>query len=193
MTRYIYPTVIALLFALCYGEDVVVRAPSVTPLALAATFLLWWLSYLIPPMLFRYDNAQAAPQVLSQLMKRAALATALVVTVGLFVLSITGLWLDLPFLEELYALTLTGLVVFHGFGGAFAYHVVYLQQTRQYTSNQLAAVLITFTLLLFVLTLFFLNLDFAAARDAHIQRRDLLMLTTVLVGHGWSIYKVAHH
>ena len=193
MTRQIYALAVAAMFALSYGEDVVVRAPSLAPLVLGVTFLLWWLAYLLPALLFRYDNEQPAPVVLSQLMRRAGLAITLVVAAGLFVLSLTGLWLDLPFLEELYATTLIGLVVFHGFGGTFAYHVVYLQQTRQYNSNQLAAVLIAITLLLFVLALFFLNLDFATPHDAHVQRRDLLLLTAVLIGYGWTIYKVAHH
>src|SRR5205823_9682763 len=106
---------------------------------------------------------------------------------------LTGLWLDLPLLEELYGLTFGGVILFHGFAGPFAHHVVYLQQTNQYNSNQLAAVLIAFTLLLFILVLFFLNLDFGIARDAHVQRRDLLFLSSVLVGYGWSVYKVAHH
>jgi hypothetical protein len=193
MTRYLYPVTVSALFALMYGEAVVVRLPTVLPFALAVTFLLWLISYVAPPELFNYNNSQPAPVVLSQLMKRAALSVVLVLAAGLFVIALTGLWLDLPLLEELYGLSLAGIVVFHGFGGPFAYHIVYLQETHQYNSNQLAAVLIAFTLILFILVLFFLNLDFGIARDAHVQRRDLLLLTTLLVGYGWTVYKVAHH
>jgi hypothetical protein len=193
MTQYIYPVTVSALFALIYGEAVIVRLPNVLPFVLAVTFLLWLLSYIAPQELFRYDNSQAAPVVLSQLMKRAALSVMLVLAAGIFVLAITGLWLDLPLIEELYAATLAGVIIFHGFGGPFAHHIVYLQQTHQYNSNQLAAVLIAFTLILFVLVLFFLNLDFAIVRDAHVQRRDLLMLSTLLVGYGWTVVKVAHH
>ena len=193
MSRFIYVVTVSLLFAFIYGETVIVRTPSVLPLVLAATFLLWLLSYVAPPELLHYDNSQVAPYVLGQLIKRAALSIAFVLAVDIFVLAVTGLWLDLPFIEELYAATFAGIVIFHGFGGIFAQHIVYLQQTRQYNSNQLSAVLIAFTLILFILVLFFLNLDFAIARDAHVQRRDLLMLTTILVGYGWTIYSVAHH
>ena len=193
MTQYFYPVAVSALFALIYGEAVIVRLPNVLPFVLAVTFLLWLLSFLAPPELFPYDNSQAAPVVLSQLMKRAALSAMLVLGAAIFVLAVTGLWLDLPLIEELYGATLAGIIIFHGFGGPFAHHMVYLQQTNQYNSNQLAAVLIAFTLILLSLVLFFLNLDFAVLRDAHVQRRDLLMLSTLLVGYGWTIFKVAHH
>lgn len=193
MTRYIYPALVSLLFAFIYGEAVASRDYSLATLVFIVTFALWLVSYLLPPLLFRYSNEQIAPVVLSQLMKHAAGAALCVILAGLATLYITGLWLDLPMIEEVYAFTLIGIVLFHGFGGPFAHHVVYLQQTNQYNSNQLAAVLIAFTLMLFILTLFFLKLDFGVARDAHVQRRDLLLLTTVLIGYGWVIYKVAHH
>ncbi|MBI1802356.1 MAG: hypothetical protein HYR71_12085 [Chloroflexi bacterium] len=193
MTRYLYPTATSLLFALIYRESAVARVPSVAAAVMVFTFVVWLISYLLPPTLFRYTDEQAAPVVLSQLMRRAAVAVVCVLVCGLAVLYLTGLWDDLPLIEELYAFTLIGVVLFHGFGGPFAYHIVYLQQTQQYNSNQLAAVLIAFTLMGFILALFFLNLDFGTARDAHIQRRDLLLLTTVLLGYGWTLYKVAHH
>ncbi|MBI3732918.1 MAG: hypothetical protein HY259_05610 [Chloroflexi bacterium] len=193
MTRYLYPTATSLLFALIYRESTMAHAPTVAAPVMVFTFAVWLISYLLPPVLFRVTNEQAAPVVLSQLMRRAAVAVVCVVACALAALYLTGLWDDLPLLEELYAFTLIGVVLFHGFGGPFAYHIVYLQQTQQYNSNQLAAVLIAFTLMGFILALFFLNLDFGTARDAHIQRRDLLLLTTVLLGYGWTLYKVAHH
>ena len=191
--RVVYPLVVSLLFALLFAEATAYRTPAPASLVFVVALALWLTSYLLPPPLFRYTNQDAAPIVLSQLMKRAALALTCVIAAALLALYLTGLWLDLPFIEEVYALTLIGIVVFHGFGGPFAHHVVYLQQTHQYNSNQLAAVLIAFTLMLFVLTLFFLNLDFGTQRDGYVQGRDLLLLTTVLIGYGSTIYKVAHH
>jgi len=193
VTRFIYPVVISFLFALNYGEAAAYRAPSFATLVFVIVLVFWLASYLLPPLLFRYSNEQLAPVVLSQLMKRASIAVVCVLAASLLTLYVTGLWGDLPFVEEAYAFTLIGVILFHGFAGPFAQHVVYLQQTHQYNSNQLAAVLIAFTLFLFILTLFFLNLDFGTPRDAHVQSRDLLLLTTVLIGYGWAIYKVAHH
>ncbi len=193
MTRLIYPVVVSLLFALIYGDAAAYRAPTMATLVFVVVFVLWLVSYLLPPLVFRYSNEQLAPIVLSQLMKRASVAVVFVLTASVLALYVTGLWLDLPFIEEVYAFTLIGIILFHGFGGPFAHHVVYLQQTSQYNSNQLAAVLIAFTLILFILTLFFLNLDFGTPRDAHVQSRDLRLLTTVFLGYSWTIYKVAHH
>jgi hypothetical protein len=193
MTKIIYALIISLLFGLVYGEATAVRTPAAATLVLVLTISLWLAAYLLPPLIFGYSNEQAAPSVLSQLMKRAGIAVTCVLLASVLALAVTGLWLDLPFIEELFAFTLTGIVLFHGFGGPFAYHIVYLQQTGQYNSNQLAAVLIGFTLMLFVLALFFLNLDFGVARDAHVQRRDLLLLTTALIGYGRTIFMVAHH
>ncbi|MBI5877578.1 MAG: hypothetical protein HZB53_08015 [Chloroflexi bacterium] len=193
MTKLIYPVTVSVLFGAIIAELVAWRMPPLAAPLFASTFVLWLGSYLVPPRLFGYANDQLAPVVLTALMRRAGVAIACLAAVAFIALVATGLWLDLPFLEELYAVTLIGIVVFHGFGGPFAYHVVYLQETKQYNSNQLAAVLIAFTLMLFVLTLFFFNLDFGTARDGHTQLRDLLLFTTVFVGYGWTIYKVAHH
>jgi hypothetical protein len=193
MIKYIYPVAVSALFGVIVAEIVAWRMPSLAAPLFAATFALWLAAYLVPPRLFRYSNDEIAPLVLSALMRRAGLAVVCVVASALVALLATGLWLDLPFLEEMYALTLIGIVIFHGFGGPFAYHVVYLQETKQYNSNQLAAVLIAFTLMLFILTLFFFSLDFGTARDNATQLRDLLIFTTVLLGYSWTIYKVAHH
>lgn len=193
MTKFVYPVTVSTLFALIGSHSVGSRLPELGPLVFVVTFVLWLISYLLPPRLFAYSNELTAPTVLSQLMKRAALSIALVVAAALFALGATGLWASLPVVQEQYSFTLIGIILFHGFGGPFAYHVVYLQQTKQYNSNQLAAVLIAVSLMLFVLILFFLNLDFGTPRDAAVQIRDLLLLSTVLVGYGWTVYKVAHH
>ena len=193
MSKLAYALVITFLFALVYGEATAYRTTAIAAAVFVAVFVLWLVSFWLPPLLFRYSNEMAAPAVLSQLMKRAAVAVACVVAASVLALLLTGLWLDLPFGEEIYGFTLIGMVIFHGFGGPFAQHVVYLQQTKQYHSTQLAAVLIAFTLILLALALFFLNLDFTIPRDAHVQFRDLVLLTTVLIGYGSTIYKVAHH
>jgi len=193
MSQVISALVISSMFALIYGEATAVRSVSAATLVLVLTFVLWMVAYLLPPLLFRYRFEQDAPVVLGKLMQRAGIAVACVILASIFALAATGLWLDLPYIEELFAFTLVGIILFHGFGGPFAHHVVYLQRTGQYNSNQLAAVLIGFTLMLFILTLFFLNLDFGIARDAHVQRRDLLLLTVSLIGYGQSLYLVAHH
>jgi len=193
VTKLIYPFAVSALFGAIIAELAAVRMPPLAAPLFASTFALWLASYLVPPRLFGYSNEQLAPLVLSALMRRAGVALACMDAASLVALAATGLWLDLPFLEEIYAVTLIGIVVFHGFGGPFAYHVVYLQETKQYNSNQLAAALIAFTLMLFALTLFFFNLDFGTARDGHVQARDLLLFSTVLLGYSWTIYKVAHH
>jgi hypothetical protein len=193
MSKLLYALTVSLLFGLIYGEATAVRTPSAATLVLVVTTALWLVSFWLPPLAFRYRNEHPAPLVMSRLMSRAVIAVMCVILVSVFALAATGLWLDLPYIEELFAFTFIGIVLFHAFGGPFAHHVVYLQQTGQYDSDQLAAVLIGFTLMLFVLALFFLNLDFGIARDAHVQRRDLLLLTTSLIGYGRTIYLVAHH
>ncbi len=193
MTKYVYPIAVSSLFGAIIAEIVGWRMPALAAPLFASTFALWLIAYLVPPHLFPFRNDQLAPVVLTALMRRAGVAIICIVAAAFVALLATGLWLDLPFLEELYAITLIGVIIFHGFGGPFAYHVVYLQETKQYNSNQLAAVLIAFTLMLFILTLFFFSLDFGAARDNVTQLRDLLIFTAVLVGYGWTIYKVAHH
>jgi uncharacterized membrane protein len=89
--------------------------------------------------------------------------------------------------------TLITVFIFYGFAGAIASHVVYLQQTKQYNSNQLVAVLALVTLLLFVLILYFVALDWAMARDAYVHLRDLTLITLILVGYGRAVYLMAHH
>lgn len=193
MTKLLYPVTVSSLFGLLFAEAVWTRSPSFAVATFAIVSVLWLLSYLMPPRLFHYSNDQLAPSVLTQLMKRAGVAIACIVGASVAALLFTGLWTDLTTFEEVYAFTFIGITLFHGFGGPFAYHIVYLQETKQYNSNQLAAVLIAFTLMLFIVTLVIFVLDFGLPRDAHIHRRDLLMFTLVLLGYGWVVYKVAHH
>jgi hypothetical protein len=193
MAKLLYPTLVSIFFGSLFAEAVWTRSPSSAVTTFFIVCVLWLLSYFVPPRLFHYSNDQLAPIVLTQLMQRTGVAIACVMSASELVLMVTGLWADLSFIEEVYAFTFIGIALFHGFGGPFAYHIVYLQETKQYDSNQLAAVLIAFTLMLFIITLVVFVLDFGLSRDAHIHRRDLLVFTTVLLGYGWTVYKIAHH
>src|SRR5438105_15133790 len=102
MSRIITTLVFAGLFGLIYGEATAVRSPSAASEVLVLTFVLWVVSYLLPPLLFRYNLEQPAPVVLSRLMNRAAVAVSCVILASLFALAATGLWLDLPYIEELF-------------------------------------------------------------------------------------------
>jgi succinate dehydrogenase/fumarate reductase cytochrome b subunit len=150
------------------------------------------IAFLVPPRFFRYTNADVAPAVLSRLMARGAAAAAITLVTNVAV------WLSIgresvPLIEELYVYSLVAILLFHGLGGVIAAHVVYLQATKQYNSNQLAAVLLLITLLLLVLVLYFIAFDWAIPRDAYIHLRDLTMITLVLLGYGRAIYLMAHH
>jgi formate-dependent nitrite reductase membrane component NrfD len=88
---------------------------------------------------------------------------------------------------------LIALFLFQGWGEVVTRHVMYLQQTHQYNSNQLVALLISVTLLLFILILYFLAFDLARPAELHAYLRDILAITLVLVGHGRALYLMAHH
>ncbi len=155
-------------------------------------FIAFVVSFLVPPVRFRYSNADVAPRVMSQVMASAISASAVILAANIVV------WIliapeDVGLLEELYVYSLMAILLFHGFGGAIASHVVYLQQTHQYNSNQLVAVLVLVTLLLFVLILYFLAFDYAIPRDASIHVRDLTTITLVLLAYGRAVYRMAHH
>jgi hypothetical protein len=150
------------------------------------------ISFLAPALLFKYSNADAAPRVMTQVISRALVASVVVLAVQVLT------WViitprDVALLEELYVFALIVILLFHGLGGAVASHVVYLQQTHQYNSNQLLLVLVLVTLLLLILVLYFLAFDFAIARDAHIHLRDMMAVTLVLMSYGRAIYLMAHH
>ena len=148
-------------------------------------------SFLVPPRLFRYTNEDVAPRVQTQVIARAAVGSAIALALNIFVWLVLGR--SVPLLEEMYMYTMIAVFIFYGFAGAIASHVVYLQQTKQYNSNQLVAVLALVTLLLFVLILYFVALDWAMARDAYVHLRDLTLITLVLVGYGRGVYLMAHH
>lgn len=181
---------LAALYALSAVERVTNGTLGITAGAIAFVGLV--ASFVLPPPLFRYSNADLAPRVMSRVVARAVAASLVVLAVDV------GVWLtiarpEISLVEELYVYTLLTVFVFHGFGGAVASHVVYLQETKQYNSNQLVAVLVLVTLILLVLLLYFLAFDFAIAREPVIHARDLIAVTLVLLGYGRAIYLMAHH
>jgi hypothetical protein len=189
-----YAVVVSLGFGCLYAGTVFAHTGSTEAafIAGALTGIAFAVSFLMPPVLFRYSNADAAPRVMSQVLGNGMMASLVVLAAN------AAIWIvvarpDIGLLEELYVYSLIGILLFHGLGGAIASHVVYLQQTRQYNSNQLVAVLVLVTLILLVLILYFLAFDFAIPRDAYIHLRDLAIITLVLIAYGRAIYRMAHH
>ncbi|HEX9074147.1 MAG TPA: hypothetical protein VF932_00125 [Anaerolineae bacterium] len=189
-----YAVAVSLGFGGLYGGTAFAHteSPEAALTAGALAGIAFAVSFLMPPVFFRYSNGDTAPRVMSQVLGSAMTASLVVLAAN------AAVWVvvarpDIGLLEELYVYALIGILLFHGLGGAIASHVVYLQQTRQYNSNQLVAVLVLVTLILLVLILYFLAFDFAIPRDAYIHVRDLATITLVLIAYGRAIYRMAHH
>ena len=179
--------------ALCAQTALAHTQSPATALAVGALVLVAFLiAFLVPPRFFQYTNADVAPAVLSQLMARAIAAATITLATNVAVWLIVGRD-SVALVEELYVYSLVAILLFHGFSGVIASHVVYLQATKQYNSNQLAAILLLVTLLLLVLVLYFIAFDWAIARDAYVHLRDLTMITLVLLAYGRAVYLMAHH
>ena len=190
---FLYAFFASLGFGVLYAETTLARtqSPATAWLFGAATFLAFLISFILPPRLYRYTNDDVAPRVMSQVITRAVVAALIVLALNVCVwFTLAG---DVSLLEELYVYSLVAILLFHGLGGSVASHVVYLQQTKQYNSNQLVAVLVLVTLILLVLVLYFVAFDWAMPRDAYIHVRDLTLVTLVLLGYGRAIYLMAHH
>ncbi len=190
----LYALVASLGFGLLYAQTAFAHTGLAGTAAAAGGlgFAALLISFLAPPRWFPYTHAEAAPRVMTQVITRAIVAAVIVVAASSMVWFMVAPG-SISWLEELYAYALLALFLFHGFGGAMASHIVYLQATHQYNSNQLVAVLVTVTLLLFVLVLYFLTFDWAIPRDASIHLRDLIALSLVLLGYGRAVYLMAHH
>ncbi len=190
----VYALIASLGFGALYAQTALAHTQSqATALAVGTLVLVAFaISFLAPPRFFQYTNADVAPVVLSQLMTRGGAATAIALATNLAVWLIAGRD-SVALVEELYVYSLVVIFLFHGFGGVVASHVVYLQATKQYNSNQLAAILLLVTLLLLVLVLYFVAFDWAIARDAYVHLRDLTLITLVLLAYGRAIYLMAHH
>ncbi len=189
----LYSLLVAILYGALLGESARVRAPEAILLVSLVAFVGVLLSLAVPPRLFSYTNADLAPKVLTQLMQRAALGSALMVGTIVLAWFIVGRFTDPGLLGELYLFALLGVFLFQGFGEVVTHHTMYLQQTHQYNSNQLFALLLGVTLLLFTLILYFLAFDLARPPELHAYLRDLVAITLTLTGHGRAVYLMAHH
>ncbi len=190
----LYSIVASLGFSALYTVSALERGQTFPAATVAGgiAFVGFVLSFVAPPFLFRYSNAEPAPRVMSQVSTRAITAALIVIAVDVIAWAIIARE-EVSLVEELYGYALLAIFLFHGFGGAVASHVVYLQQTHQYNSNQLVAVLVFVTLLMLFLVLYFLAFDFVLPRDPHVHVRDLTAITLVLLGYGRAIYLMAHH
>lgn len=159
----------------------------------ASTVALYLASFLVPPRLFGYSNTDVAPLVLLQLGRRWVTATVLTL-VATLVAALLAPWNRPAQLGmELYVITLTAVIVFHALAGMYANHVIYLQVTRQYNSNQLLALTVLLVVLLIAIVLYGLAFDFAANREPYFYARDMLLVTLAVVGFGWHGFRIAHH
>ncbi len=189
----LYSLFASLGFGVLYAETAFARTQSLSVAGVFGilAFSAFLISFLVPPRIFRYTNDDAAPRVMSQVISRAVFAAIILLVTNIIV------WFALTdgvrLLEELYVYSLVAILLFHGFGGAIASHVIYLQQTKQYNSNQLVAVIVLVTLILIILVLYFIAFDWAIPRDAYIHLRDLTLITLVLLSYGRAVYLMAHH
>ncbi len=189
----IYSLCISLLFAALYYQSALARAQTQSGALVIAgvAFAALLFAFLAPPRIYRYSNSDIAPDVMSQLMNRAMVASVVILALNATV----WLWLGgaVSVVEELYMYALVAIFLLHGLGGVMAPHVVYLQATQQYNSNQLAAILLLVTFVLLILILFFVALDWATPKSDYIHLRDLTLITLALAGYGRAIYLMAHH
>lgn len=155
--------------------------------------LLFLIAFLLPGRLFPYSNDDVAPAVLSQLARRWVLATALTLAAVAVAGGMTPWGKAVQLGMELYAYSLVAVVIFHGLAGLYASHIVYLQVTRQYNSNQLLALSMLLTVLLVVVTLYCLSFDLSVAREPYVYVRDMLAVTLALAGFLGHGFRIAHH
>lgn len=189
----LYAVLIALLTASLYANSVVAVNAALVPLAAGLAAVATFVSIYVPRKFFAYQMEDIAPTVLQKLMQRAVIGTVLVLALPLSVLALTGGWNNPEFLGELYVYTLIGIFLIQAIGEVITNHVLYLQRTHQYNSNQLFALLAGIALLLFVMILYFLAFDLAQPPDLHNYVRDMLAITLVLGGYGRAVFLMAHH
>lgn len=188
-----YALIASLGFATLYGEAAFASdSPAATIVALVS-FALTFAALTLPSRLVSYRARDVAPVVLAQLVRRAALGSALMVMNAALAWLLVGHYGDPTLIGELYVFALLAVSIYQGLGEAIAHHVVYLQETRQYNSNQLAAVILMLTLVLFVLILYFLAFDLARPPELHAYLRDMIAISVALVGFGRAVYLMGHH
>jgi hypothetical protein len=155
--------------------------------------IIYLVSFLLPERLFRYTITDVGPAVLSQLGRRWIVGVALTLSAGVAAGLMASWGKPVQLGMELYVYSAVAILVFHGLAGMYANHIVYLQVTRQYNSNQLLVVTALLTVLMLVLILYSLAFDFSASREGYFYLRDLLTVTLGLVGFGWHGFLIAHH
>ena len=186
------PVLVSLGFGALYGYTVSFHGgPGAAIGALVAAIFV--AAFLIPARLFRYSRTDAAPVVLTQLSRRWILAACLSLGAALLVALSTPWTKPLQLAEELYLYSMVAILVFHGLAGLYADHIVYLQVTKQYNSNQLLAITMLLVTLFIVLILYFLSFDFTASREPYVYVRDLAVVTLAITGFGWHAFRIAHH
>jgi hypothetical protein len=189
----IYAFIVALLTGSLYAASALLVAPTRAPIVAGIAVVATFLSIYLPRKFFHYHLEDIAPTVLQRLMQRAAIGSAFVLALPVFALAIIGGWSNPELLGELYMYALIGVFLFQGIGEVITNHVLYLQRTHQYNSNQLFAMLSGIALLIFVLILYFLAFDLAQPPNLRKYVRDLLAITLVLVGYGRAVFLMAHH
>jgi hypothetical protein len=186
------PVLVSLGFGVLYGYTASFHGGPGVPVGLA-TAAIFAAAFLIPGRIFRYDSTDAAPLVLSQLGRRWLLASGLSL-LAVFLVAVATPWgRPLQLAEEFYMYSVVAIFVFFGLAGLYADHVVYLQVTKQYNSNQLLAITMLLVVVFVLLILYFLSFDFAASRDPYIYVRDLALVTLAFTGFGWHAFRIAHH
>ncbi|MBI4671617.1 MAG: hypothetical protein HY741_08115 [Chloroflexi bacterium] len=189
----LYPLFIALLTGGLYAASAWAVNSNLALFAGMVAGVLMFLAIYLPRHFFQYHLEDLAPTVLQRLMQRAVIGTGLVLAIPLLVLAMLGVWTNPVLLGELYVYALIGVFLFQGIGEVITNHVLYLQRTNQYNSNQLFAMLSGIALLIFVLILYFLAFDLAQPPQLHNYVRDLLAITLVLSGYGRAVFLMAHH
>lgn len=189
----LYSFLIALLTAMLYATSVQAVSPNLWLWVGILAGVLMFLAIFVPRRFFRYHLEDVAPTVLQKLMQRALIGSAFILAIPPLVLTIVGGWMNPVLLGEIYIYTLIGIFLIQGIGEVITNHVLYLQHTHQYNSNQLFAMLSVIALLIFVLVLYFLAFDLAQPPDLHNYARDLLAITLVLGAYSRAVYLMAHH
>lgn len=188
-----YALVIGVLYGALFAQSALWVPGAPAAASGVAGGVLIFLSLVVPGRFLRYSLQDAAPTVLGRLVRRAVVGCGFVLAAAIVALALAWGNYTPTFVGEIYVWTLTGVVLFQIIGEVMAPHVIYLQHTHQYNSNQLFVALIGIGMLVFTLSLYFLAFDLAGAPDMHRYLRDLLAITLVLIGYGHALYRMAHH
>lgn len=189
----LYPVIVALLFSGLFVTSAQPLYPHNLLLLGALVTFLCFASLYFPRHLIKYTFEDPAPNVLTKLMRRALFGSILLILAGVGALFLVNAWTNPVFLGEVYFYLLIGVLLLQVVGEVMTHHVIYLQRTHQYNSNQLFAMLAGIALLIFVLVLYFLAFDLAQPPNLHNYVRDLLAVTLVLGVYSRAVYLMAHH